>query len=79
MPIYEYRCSECGDRVEVRVATAASEARCPKCGSLLNDRLISLPYIARSSHEPAQQRTCCGREDRCASPPREDGGTCRRF
>jgi putative FmdB family regulatory protein len=79
MPIYEYRCSKCGDRVEVRLASMDSEACCPHCGSPLKDKLISLPFISRSGHGPAPQRTCCGREDRCDSPPCGDDGNCQRI
>jgi putative FmdB family regulatory protein len=35
MPIYEYRCSDCGTEFEkfVRSITATVEAKCPQCGS----------------------------------------------
>jgi putative FmdB family regulatory protein len=34
MPIYEYRCEDCGNKVEklVRRSTEASDTECPKCG-----------------------------------------------
>jgi len=34
MPIYEYRCLECGEKFEklVRFNTSTSEIKCPKCG-----------------------------------------------
>ena len=32
MPIYEYRCGTCGDRVEVLVRSLAATPRCPDCG-----------------------------------------------
>ena len=35
MPIYEYKCTECGEKFEKLVASfrSAAEADCPKCGS----------------------------------------------
>lgn len=78
MPVYEYRCRGCGERVEVRITGASDRVLCPECGGELLDRLISVPHIVRSARDHDRQRTCCGREERCASPPCEDGGECRR-
>lgn len=35
MPIYEYRCPRCGERLEVlqRVGAGAEGLECPRCGS----------------------------------------------
>jgi putative FmdB family regulatory protein len=78
MPLYEYHCPACDKRVEVLILSAASEARCPECGGPLGRRLISVPYVARRSGERLEGLSCCGREDRCESPPCEDSGVCRR-
>ena len=44
MPIYEYRCSNCGERVEVLVRSETSAPpTCPNCGSTLLDKLLSVP------------------------------------
>jgi putative FmdB family regulatory protein len=40
MPIYEYRCEECGDFEEMQRITDAPLTRCPKCRRKLR-RLIS--------------------------------------
>lgn len=44
MPIYEYRCTECGEEFEkfVRSMTAEVEAACPKCGSPQVEKKVSL-------------------------------------
>lgn len=44
MPIYEYRCTECGEEFEklVRSMTAEVEVVCPKCGSQHTEKKISL-------------------------------------
>jgi putative FmdB family regulatory protein len=43
MPIYEYDCSDCRRRVSILVRTisAASDARCPRCGGAALTRLMS--------------------------------------
>lgn len=43
MPIYEYRCTECGQtfaRLQ-RMGAGADEVRCPGCGSGAVERLLS--------------------------------------
>ena len=44
MPIYQYDCSGCGDRVEVLHRSAASidTASCPQCGSARLTRVMSM-------------------------------------
>ncbi len=43
MPIYEYRCRECGERFEDFRSIHASddEAACPRCGATKAQRLLS--------------------------------------
>ena len=43
MPIYEYRCSECGDTFEQfrRMSDADNESECPSCQSSLVSRIFS--------------------------------------
>jgi len=77
MPIYEYRCDVCGQRVEVLVRSSAAQATCPDCGSRLSDKLFSVPNVlSRQTRRPAGQ-TCCGQEERCDAPPCSHGGGCR--
>jgi putative FmdB family regulatory protein len=44
MPIYEYKCSECGERFEKwqRSISCEEAARCPKCGSQQVKKAVSL-------------------------------------
>ena len=44
MPIYEYRCRECGDKFEklVRSSTGEKEVRCPACDSQIVERQVSV-------------------------------------
>lgn len=44
MPIYEYRCGECGERFDKwqRTMSSTEQVRCPKCGSQRVNKAISL-------------------------------------
>ena len=42
MPLYDYRCKECGHVVEMlEKVGSADERTCPRCGSRRMDKLIS--------------------------------------
>jgi putative FmdB family regulatory protein len=77
MPIYEYRCRNCGERVEVLVRSGSEEPQCPDCGSTLLEKLLSAPYVM-TGRSRAPGRTCCGREERCEAPPCSAEETCWR-
>jgi len=53
MPIYQYNCGGCGQRVEVffRTVKAASKPTCPECGSKKLKRLMSRVARVRSESE----------------------------
>jgi putative FmdB family regulatory protein len=87
MPIYEYLCENCGERVEVLIRPSAGSGQgsgsgapsCPQCGSpLLVEKLFSAPNVISQWGQPSGGRTCCGREERCAAPPCSTGETCGR-
>ena len=50
MPIYEYRCEDCGEPFEVFVRSVSKEAEvaCPSCGSETVKRKLST-FASRSS------------------------------
>ena len=52
MPIYEYRCGECGKRsshfYQTFSAAASAEPRCPNCQSASLSRLVSRVAVHRS-------------------------------
>ncbi|MBM4464147.1 MAG: zinc ribbon domain-containing protein [Chloroflexi bacterium] len=60
MPIYEYRCSECGERFEklVRFGTSTSEIECPKCGGRRVEKLISAFSTMMVSTTAASASAC---------------------
>lgn len=78
MPIYEYKCLDCGEVSEIFLRSLNSESiECPICGSKNLERLLSASYAIRmSSSVPG--RTCCGRTERCETPPCSTEGVCRR-
>jgi len=79
MPIYEYRCSDCGEISEVFLRSPNSESvKCPVCGSKDLERLLSASYAIRMSSSAPAGRTCCGRAERCETPPCSTEGVCRR-
>lgn len=44
MPIYEYECSACGEKFELRrsIADSDSDIKCPACGTVNPRRTISV-------------------------------------
>ncbi|MBL7183694.1 MAG: zinc ribbon domain-containing protein [Anaerolineae bacterium] len=78
MPVYEYRCENCGEQVEVLVRSRTSTPpTCPNCGSSLLEKLLSVPYVMKGERHPAGL-TCCGRGERCEAPPCSTDEVCRR-
>ncbi|MBL7184550.1 MAG: zinc ribbon domain-containing protein [Anaerolineae bacterium] len=77
MPIYEYRCENCGEQVEVLVRSESTPLTCPNCGSLRLEKLLSIPYVMSGERRPAGL-TCCGRDERCEAPPCSTDDVCRR-
>jgi putative FmdB family regulatory protein len=77
MPIYEYYCSSCQDRVEVLVRSSAARPDCPVCGNPLTDKLFSVPHVLSGETRRPAGQTCCGQAERCDTPPCSYGGVCR--
>jgi putative FmdB family regulatory protein len=78
MPLYEYRCLECGEISEIFLHSLNRQnIRCPACGSYKLDKLLSAPYTLKAG-SPTPGTTCCGKVDRCETPPCSSGNTCRR-
>ncbi|MHB8142073.1 MAG: FmdB family zinc ribbon protein [Thermoleophilia bacterium] len=61
MPIYEYCCGSCKARFEelVRSMEASADVRCPACGSLKTDRLMSgFSFSSGGSGGSAAGKSC---------------------
>ncbi len=75
MPIYDFRCRSCGAVNELFLRDGTiSGVTCPACGGSDMEKLISTFNTARNYKRP-HGMTCCGREERCETPPC-DGGSC---
>ena len=46
MPIFEYRCSECGDEFEQLVLTSSTVTGCPSCGSEDIEKMMSIASVS---------------------------------
>jgi putative FmdB family regulatory protein len=79
MPIYEYRCHQCGVISEflVGVKSENKSLSCKKCGSPKLEKMLSVSHSLKSEKR-SPGHTCCGREERCSTPPCSTGGTCKR-
>ncbi|MGE4356966.1 MAG: zinc ribbon domain-containing protein [Candidatus Omnitrophota bacterium] len=82
MPIYEYRCKDCGKVSEflVGVGQSNSDIKCSFCKGKNLEKVISKSFISSAGHITGSQggKTCCGRNQRCDTPPCSDGGGCIR-
>lgn len=68
MPLYEYQCSQCGERLEIlQRVSDPPHAHCPKCGADMK-KLLSAPAIQfkgsgfyktdySSSSKPSESKT----------------------
>jgi putative FmdB family regulatory protein len=66
MPIFEYKCQDCGTRFEKLVRRTGDEVLCPSCGqSHLNQELSTFAAHAGGSGKKADVPMCPG------------GGPCR--
>ena len=54
MPLYEYRCTECGEKFEVRQSMGedGSKLNCPKCQAGKPEKLFST-FFSSGSSEPS--------------------------
>lgn len=78
MPIYEYKCLECGRIAEIFLRSLDNQnIQCPTCGSYKLDKILSASYTLKSGAS-APGTTCCGRTERCETPPCSSDDTCRR-
>jgi putative FmdB family regulatory protein len=69
MPIYEYRCQDCGTKFEklVRRSTETAELECPSCGQRhLNQELSTFAAHANGSPKSFDAPVCPS--GRCSNP-----------
>jgi putative FmdB family regulatory protein len=70
MPIFEYRCSDCGQVSEFIVLGAAEGLTCKVCNSPRLDKLMSAHNRIGSTGPGGGPSTggCCGAPNSCGSP-----------
>ena len=51
---------------------------CSNCGSLDMEKIMSAASFLDDGPNRRPGSTCCGREERCSTPPCSTGGVCRR-
>jgi len=80
MPIYEYRCNQCSKVSEILVGVGSDNevTACKHCGSSDLEKILSAASFTFSDSSRAAGATCCGREERCDTPPCTTEGICRR-
>ena len=72
MPIYDYKCRECGDVFE-KLVFAGDDAVCASCGSDKVERMLSAPgHVGISATggnlQCGKDTTCCGAAEPCGKP-----------
>jgi putative FmdB family regulatory protein len=78
MPLYDFRCRECGAVAEVLVRNVENlDIKCPECGARDLEKLLSASYLVKTG-APSSGETCCGRTERCETPRCATGESCRR-
>ena len=80
MPIYEYECAQCGKMSEILIGIGRDSGSpvCRYCGSHDLEKILSVSSFTFSDSGRAPGATCCGKDERCGSPPCKTGGICRR-
>ncbi len=80
MPIYEYRCKQCGEVSEIMtgVGFQSDIFQCKGCGSTNMEKILSVSTFTFRDSSRASGTTCCGKTERCDTPPCSTGSPCRR-
>lgn len=70
MPIYEYKCQDCGQMNELLVLRKDEEVSCKACNSQNLERLLSAHNTVGSNGATMAQNagSCCGNPNSCGSP-----------
>jgi putative FmdB family regulatory protein len=79
MPIYEYKCQECGTVTEALLKSIKEKSAitCCQCGSKKVTKIFSTPGAVVMGGSKSAGTTCCGSTERCDIPPCSDG-SCQR-
>lgn len=78
MPIYVYKCKDCGTVFDFLMVKKDDNPKCINCASANLEKQPSAPGKVIMGSSQTKGTTCCGRDERCAQPPCSDGNTCVR-
>ena len=79
MPIYDYRCKQCGKVSELLIRSPEThKAMCPVCGGSDLEKLLSAVSVRVKAGTTSPGKTCCGREERCQKPPCSTDSGCHK-
>jgi putative FmdB family regulatory protein len=78
MPIYSYKCRACGKAFDFLMIKASEKPVCPECGSMILEKKMTAASVIASGSSRPLGTTCCGRDERCKTPPCSDTGSCAR-
>ena len=57
MPIYDFKCSKCGEIFEAFVSSPNNKPKCPVCGSEDTEKLFSPPSLIRGETLASSEKT----------------------
>lgn len=77
MPIFTYRCKDCGKVFDFLMMKSNEKVQCTKCQSASVEKQVTAPSSIRMGTIQAKGSTCCGRSERCDMPPCSDGSCIR--
>lgn len=78
MPIYIYKCKDCGTVFDFLMLSKKDKPACTHCSGKNLEKQPSAPGTVRMGTSHANRATCCGRDERCATPPCSADGSCVR-
>jgi len=78
MPIYEYRCEDCGKISELLtgIGSSSDQIKCSHCGGKNVCKLMSVSSTPSKMPQRKPGKTCCGADERCDKPPCSDNSPC---
>lgn len=78
MPVYEYKCKDCGEKSEyfLKSASAGEDIKCKNCGSGNVEKILSASFVSMGS-TAGSPVTRCGKDSPCCGLPEPCGkGDC---
>lgn len=70
MPLFEFECSDCGDKSEILVLGSSTSFECKSCGGANLKKLLSAPSSLSGVAKPSIPEQCA---PRCGASPDQVG------